>query len=101
MRMPGFTAEASQFKTNRHYRRAAAFARSSLASSVVPAKCFNEGWCGDCKKHGDGWLQQCCLQRIMQWVECDPPPGTPPETPPPTKPSCRKICCVDGQPQLI
>ena len=100
MRMPGFTAEASQFKSSRHYGLAAAFARSSLVSSVVPAKINCKGdWCGDCIKHFDGWYQNCCVDRHIEWFQCDPPPGTS-GTPPPTKPSCRKICCVDGEPQL-
>jgi hypothetical protein len=97
MNMPGFIAEASQAKTIRHYGLAAAFAQSSLAADVVPAKCFNEGWCGDCDpvKHA----MPCCINREIEWIECEPSPRKP-GTPPPTSSSCRKICCVDGQPQL-
>ena len=96
MNMPGFNAEPSLYKTSDNYKLTA-FTQLPLASSVVPAKCFNEGWCGDCDpvKHA----MPCCINREIEWIECESAPRKP-GTPPPTTSSCRKICCVDGQPQL-
>lgn len=84
MRMPGFTAGSSLYKTGGHILvrvNAAGYhalgASESTAGAVVPQRCFQE-W--------DSVCDEKCERECYK-----------PEQP---KPACRTICCVDGQPQL-
>jgi hypothetical protein len=72
MKMPGFTAETSLYRTNANYRLA--WLPSPFGPSVVPALCFPEG-CGPCRNG----IQRCCESdgRIHVYdCEPNPPPIT-------------------------
>ena len=89
MRMPGFTAESSFYQTGGHFlvRVNTAGYRAHSASepatgAVVPQRCFQD-------------YKELCDTKCDR--QCEKPEQPKPEQP---KPTCRKICCVDGQPQL-
>ncbi len=84
MRMPGFSAENSHYRTSWYYFREGGDIPGLRAGAVTPQRCEEA-----CVEYCD----ETCNDRCRE----TPPPGG--GTPPPT-PSCRKICCVDGQPQL-
>lgn len=48
MKMPGFTAEASLYKTGENYKEAGAFEASASGTAIVPQACVNIGPCRVC-----------------------------------------------------
>jgi hypothetical protein len=89
MRMPGFRAESSLYKASGQDLGQVNRANYQMSSAsgltrgvVIPQRC--EKACADtCSEE--------CNARCYS--------GTPPKPKPKPEP-CRKICCVDGQPQL-
>src|SRR5262245_12380854 len=101
MNLPGFTAQASLYKTGARYQTGAALPKSLSIHGVIPAlvdgeKCKFIG-CTPCE---DGKMR-CCEGRKIVTEECGPfTPDKPPGTPGIPAGVCRSICCVDGLPQL-
>jgi hypothetical protein len=87
MRLPGFNAQNVLVEAGRGFRaRFPALEHRTLSgiqeAVVIPQRCQK------------GYIDYC---RNLCIATC---PGTEPGTPPPPKTTCRKICCVAGQPQF-
>jgi hypothetical protein len=84
LRIPGFSAEASMYRTDANYRHA--LLPSIIGSSVTPALCFPDG-CGPCRNG----KQRCCENGHIIVEDCETPP------PPPTCGPCVGVRhCSDG-----
>jgi|SRR5207249_5678050 len=111
--MPGFSADASLYKTKAHYRMGAAFDVFSGGPILLqqreirtfPEPTDADGGLKercDCRLNttsSTGWREWCCYTlpgagTQCRWEdECSPPPPTPP----PTRCLCGTVRCCDGQ----
>jgi hypothetical protein len=82
MSLPGFTAHRALVAMGRQYHGRYALSSCGKPGVVVPQRC--EKACA-----------QDCSEECNVRCKGTKPPGTPPPTT-----HCRKICCVNGQPQL-
>ena len=67
LRIPGFAAESSMYKTSTRYQRAPRPGR--VESLVTPALCFPDG-CGPCRNG----IQRCCENGRIVLEDCEAPP---------------------------
>lgn len=95
MKIPGFTAESSVYRTGIQYRMTARFATNStiMRPQACNVDCYTD-CLDDCRRDiGQPKLQ--CIRNCRIRCDCEPPPPTPTPRPPPI--NCGTHTCSAGQ----